>query len=78
MSSERKIVVLENILRVVMRKKEFSFENFKRELGNMAKAAECDLEELGLVLGPIFNDLVAETFDIKEKESQGGRKSPKG
>ena len=69
MTPERKAEVLEAILRAVIRKKEFSFDSFKRELGNLSKDIGASPVEVKKVLGPVFMDLVRDTFDVPSQES---------
>lgn len=66
MTQERKIQILESLLKIILRKKDLNFDGFKRELGNLAKSVGAEPDEIKLVLGPIVVGLVHEVFDVKE------------
>lgn len=70
MTNERRLVVTENLLTEVLRKKEFSFEGARRELPGLAKKAKASVDEVKFVFGLICNRLVTETFNIGSKDEE--------
>jgi len=69
MTNERKIEILSFVVFRLLRKKELSFEDFRRELGRLSKMSGFKLEEFKIVLQPVFIEMTEELF--AEKESQG-------